>query len=394
MKKLVTIIFLALLFIQCKDEKVLQQRPNVGFLTFSTTLDQRVRLKAATDVSAYTVAITGVTDASFSREGTVAELSEQPMQLATGSYQVNVASAPPQVPTFSSPIYGATSNFSINGGVTTNVSMVCLQTNAGVKVSYSDNFNSYVQQNNLVYSLSISQAGEVLTYSNNEGRAGYFAPGAITTSLTIGSETYNQVYTIEAQDLMTIIVDIEEQERGHLSIEITGDDAVNERVETMTIRIGDPDTPNPPSDNSGDSALFEDFSSITAGNSTTSTGSNSAWAGNDNFPTVERAYQAGGAIKLGSSSVGGSITSKVLDLSANGGFVRVTLKVKGWSTVEGSIVVTVGDQEETIEYTSVMTDSFEPIEATFANAGATNSQVTITHSTKRGFIDDIQISNE
>lgn len=91
MKKLVTIIFLALLFIQCKDEKVLQQRPNVGFLTFSTTLDQRVRLKAATDVSAYTVAITGVTDASFSREGTVAELSEQPMQLATGSYQVNVA---------------------------------------------------------------------------------------------------------------------------------------------------------------------------------------------------------------------------------------------------------------------------------------------------------------
>lgn len=84
----------------------------------------------------------------------------------------------------------------------------------------------------------------------------------------------------------------------------------------------------------------------------------------------------------------------MLDLSANGGFVRVTLKVKGWSTVEGSIVVTVGDQEETIEYTSVMTDSFEPIEATFANAGATNSQVTITHSTKRGFIDDIQISNE
>src|SRR5690606_17265282 len=53
----------------------------------------------------------------------------------------------------------------------------------------------------------------------------------------------------------------------------------------------------------------ESFDDITAGNSTSSGGSNSQWNGNDNFPTVVRAYQAGGAVRLGTGSDNGSITS-------------------------------------------------------------------------------------
>jgi len=54
--------------------------------------------------------------------------------------------------------------------------------------------------------------------------------------------------------------------------------------------------------------LTENFSALSTGNSTTTTGSSAVFNGNDNFPTVLRAYQAGGSVKLGTGSAIGSIT--------------------------------------------------------------------------------------
>ncbi|NBT49933.1 MAG: hypothetical protein EBT07_19355, partial [Actinobacteria bacterium] len=77
--------------------------------------------------------------------------------------------------------------------------------------------------------------------------------------------------------------------------------------------------------------LSEDFTALTLGNNTTSSGSATAWTGGALFPTVVKAYQAGGAVRLGSSSTGsngiGSITSKTLDLSS--GPFDVSFDVKG-----------------------------------------------------------------
>lgn len=61
--------------------------------------------------------------------------------------------------------------------------------------------------------------------------------------------------------------------------------------------------------------LSENFSALTSGDNTTSSGSATAWTGNALFPTVVNAYQAGGAVRLGKSNATGSITSKTLDLS-------------------------------------------------------------------------------
>ena len=85
----------------------------------------------------------------------------------------------------------------------------------------------------------------------------------------------------------------------------------------------------------------ETFSSITSGNNTSSTGANTAWGGNINFPTVALAYSAGDAVKIGSGSAIGSITSKILDLSVNGGNFTLSFDVKGWTTVEGNIKITI-----------------------------------------------------
>lgn len=139
--------------------------------------------------------------------------------------------------------------------------------------------------------------------------------------------------------------------------------------------------------------MQEDFSSLTTGTNLSSTGpSSTVWAGNDNFPTVVKAYPAGGVVKFGTSSLAGSITSKALDLSVNGGNFNVSLDVKGWSAIEGPIVVTVsGLTPQSLTYTAVMTStSLENKILTFTG-GTANSTVTIETTTKRAYIDNVNV---
>lgn len=137
--------------------------------------------------------------------------------------------------------------------------------------------------------------------------------------------------------------------------------------------------------------ISENFSSITSGNNTTTGGSGTTWSGNTNFPTVTAAYQAGGAVKLGTGSASGSITSKSVNLSS--GSFTVTFDVKGWTTVEGSIKVTITGgttQTQTVSYTAVMDGSFETKTVNF-NAGAASSTVKIETTAKRAYIDNVVV---
>jgi hypothetical protein len=137
----------------------------------------------------------------------------------------------------------------------------------------------------------------------------------------------------------------------------------------------------------------EDFSSISVGNSTSTSGSGSAWTGNTNFPTVATAYQSGNSIKLGSGSAIGSIISKPLDLSVNGGSFTLSFDVKGWTTVEGNIKVTITNQiAQTITYTAVIASTnFETKTINFTG-GISNSTIKIETTAKRAFLDNIIVS--
>lgn len=139
--------------------------------------------------------------------------------------------------------------------------------------------------------------------------------------------------------------------------------------------------------------LEEDFSSITAGNNNTTSGSNNGWNGNDNFPQSKlvKVYQAGGAVRLGSSGKSGSITSKVLDLSANNGVFYVTFDVKGWSKHESDITISLDEtKKETVEYTATINDAFET-KTVEISGGTSNSTITIATSKGRAFIDNVKI---
>jgi hypothetical protein len=140
--------------------------------------------------------------------------------------------------------------------------------------------------------------------------------------------------------------------------------------------------------------LTENFDSCTNGNSTTTSGSSTAWSGNSNFPTVSAAYQAGGAVKLGTSSSIGSITSKSLNLSGNGGTYTIAFLVKGWTTNEGPVVIVANGVSNSVPYTALMSNTFEP--KTLSLSGGTASTViTLQTASSKGryFLDEVVISS-
>ena len=138
--------------------------------------------------------------------------------------------------------------------------------------------------------------------------------------------------------------------------------------------------------------LTENFATLTGG-SMTSTTSNVPWSGNLNFPTIVNAYRANGAVRIGTSVSAGSLTSKPLDLSKNGGRFSVKFDVKGWVTVEGNIIVSVsGSNFKTVTYAAPITGSFESKVLNFTG-GTSNMTVTIKTSTKRAFLDNVSITS-
>ncbi|MDO4511942.1 MAG: endonuclease [Bacteroidales bacterium] len=146
-------------------------------------------------------------------------------------------------------------------------------------------------------------------------------------------------------------------------------------------------------DFSKDYLLFEDFTSVASGNNTSTSGSSSKWAGNTNFPTVNKAYCAGNAIKLGTSATTdpGYATSRVIDFG--GGALEVEVEVKGWTTVEGDLKVELtGATAQTKKYTATLANDWEAVKMKFENVSP-NPVLTIWSTMKRMFVNKVAVKN-
>lgn len=131
----------------------------------------------------------------------------------------------------------------------------------------------------------------------------------------------------------------------------------------------------------------DDFGTILDGNSIEKVGSGNPWLGDEWFPSIHYAYQAGGAVRLGTAKQGGSITSKKIPFE--GGTIIVEISVKGWETVESDLIITVGGQTKTAAYTSTMSDEWEIIKIKFDSVVA-NPTISLSSSVgKRCFIDSV-----
>jgi len=137
--------------------------------------------------------------------------------------------------------------------------------------------------------------------------------------------------------------------------------------------------------------LLEEYFTGLQGNDSVPGGSNVEWSGNGNFPTVTKAFQAGGAVRIGTGAASGSIESKLLDLNVGGGVFSVTFRVRGWTSVEGGIEISAtGLPTQTIYYTATMTGSYEDLTASFTG-GQADSIVRIATTAKRAFMDNVFI---
>lgn len=147
--------------------------------------------------------------------------------------------------------------------------------------------------------------------------------------------------------------------------------------------------------------LEETFESITVGSDTKTNGSSVPFKGNTNFYTLTNAYQAGGAVRLGKLNTPGSLTTRNLG-NAEGDSIIVEIMVKGWTSVEGDLEVSLYDQAtETVDQTSTITlsykatinDEYELLTCTF-DACKADAQLQIETSDKRCFISNICIYTE
>ena len=146
--------------------------------------------------------------------------------------------------------------------------------------------------------------------------------------------------------------------------------------------------------------LTEDFAAYTLGGNTASSGANSPHATDvytastnvANFPVGTKVYQAGGMAKFGTGSLAGSMTSKTIDLSTDGGNVTVTFDVKGWTAIEGDIKVTItGQASQTVTYSALMPSTTLDTKSVTFTGGVANSTVIIETTAKRAYIDNIKV---
>ncbi len=180
---------------------------------------------------------------------------------------------------------------------------------------------------------------------------------------------------------------------------LNGYDTPKDDDEDDTPDVNPDDTPGDnPDDNpnddvsTGDALFVENFDSVTVGNDTGTGGSSTPWNGNEQIATASKVYCAGGAIRLGTSSKTGSITTVPLNYS--GGKLIVEVDVKGWSNVEGTLVVSVtGSEGQTVTYSATMNDAYETLRLVFDNVAA-NPEITISTSAKRCFITAIRAYKE
>ena len=138
----------------------------------------------------------------------------------------------------------------------------------------------------------------------------------------------------------------------------------------------------------GETLLADTFDSASEGNDQETGGSSTQWSGDEWFPTVSNVFQAGGTLRLGSSKNTGSITS--VNLNYAGGPMTVELTVKGWTSIEGTLLVRMGDETQTVNYAATINDAFERVRLVFHNVPK-NPAITISTSAKRCYLGEITV---
>ncbi len=187
---LLIVLFIGLLFNQCKKDNVKPDKREPGQLQIEVGLEINVgdvggKLKSTMGVDEFTVII-------YQSDGTEVisyeNYSDVPasIDLEPGDYYVVAHSGNWNAAAFENPYYfGQSETFTISSGENESVSVNCGLANCMVTIVYSQN----ILDNFTNYSTTVTTDAGSLIFDKNETRAGYFDPQPISIVATLEYET-------------------------------------------------------------------------------------------------------------------------------------------------------------------------------------------------------------
>lgn len=158
-----------------------------------------------------------------------------------GKYTLEASFGSINVEGFEKPYYYGSTEFTVNEGRTTDVSLTATLANTMVSIQYTEAFKKYFTS----YSAELhSEGGTYISYAADETRPAYLRPGKVTVSLDItkpnGTSATIQPATIdnaEARHHYRLTLDVNGGEVGDAVLSISFDDALEQ--ETVTINLSD-----------------------------------------------------------------------------------------------------------------------------------------------------------
>jgi len=161
-----------------------------------------------------------------------------PIPLEAGAYTLSAYSEPFAAPAFDRPVYGGSASATVSSGAETHASVACAQTNAGVRIDYTDNFKA----NRTGYSTTVRQIQGALAFTGADaGRTGYFFADDATFVVTADDLNYEYVMRLEAQKIYHVTIDDAYRPTGGLAVSITVTTETTEEAVGIVIPSGEVD---------------------------------------------------------------------------------------------------------------------------------------------------------
>lgn len=125
--------------------------------------------------------------------------------VSAGTYTVKVMSSEFKAPAFSSPQYGDTQTVTVKSGEATDVTLLCRQINAGIRLSIDPKFlTAYPGA-----SLHLKSDDGKLLYSYSEKRIAYFNPGKVSLIMSNGATDETLLSRmLSSQEIYTINISV------------------------------------------------------------------------------------------------------------------------------------------------------------------------------------------
>ena len=234
-KKYFLLILPVFLFFACSKKESLPEK-ETGYLILNVS--QGVSTKTGIEIEDFTLRIRENNVGIL--EEIIKELPEQ-ISLPVGTYTVEAYSAEFSEPRFDMPVYSGVTTVEIVAGAAKEASLICSQSNAGIKVVWSDDFPVLYGS----YRAEITGDAGYLNYMHNETRTGYFLPGTVSISIHADGLIINGgTITLAAKDMVTVSLRPKYSPSGNMYIEMSIDETVNEREVEITVDPDDAYTEN------------------------------------------------------------------------------------------------------------------------------------------------------